>query len=154
MLESQSTVNQLIVQIQELQESLHYLKDCWDIFQDLETASSSGSFHVLCHLVVVVFFWGKPRRDFGPQLITRDLCDMPGNVFVDPCAPDEATALLLGDVYARSQLQLANPYRVQGNLERDFMEQTRWLCFTIPNPRCAGNVPTVNLPSSAEEVYP
>ena len=79
---------------------------------------------------------------------------MPGNVFVDPCAPDEPTALLLRNVYARSQLQLANPYRVQGNLERDFMEQTRWLCFTIPNPRFAGNVPTVNLPSSTEQACP
>ena len=26
--------------------------------------------------------------------------------------------------------------------------------FTIPNPRLAGNVPTVNLPSSAKEVCP
>ena len=52
--------------------------------------------------------------------------------------------------------QLANTcYRVEGNWWRYFMKQTwRPLSFTILDPRLAGNVPTVDLPSSAEAVYP
>ena len=47
--ESQSTVNQFTVQMQELQVKVNSLNDSSD-FHDLETASSSESSHVLSHL--------------------------------------------------------------------------------------------------------
>ena len=46
--ESQSTVNQLTVQIQELQDKANSLNDGRD-FHDPETASSSGLSHVPGH---------------------------------------------------------------------------------------------------------
>ena len=73
-----------------------------EMLKDLETASGSGSFHALGHPSVVPSFSGKPRRDFCPQLNTRDLHSMPGIVFVDPSAPDETTATLVRNVHARN----------------------------------------------------
>ena len=46
--ESQSTVNQLTVQRQELQDRINCLNDSRDC-KDLETAGSSGSVHVPSH---------------------------------------------------------------------------------------------------------
>ena len=80
--ESQSTVNQLTVQIQELQDSVNSMNDARD-FEDLETVS---------HPLVVPRFLGKPRRECGPQMNTRNLCSMPGNVFVDSHASNESAA--------------------------------------------------------------
>ena len=50
--ESQPTVHQLTVQIQELQDKVSSLNDMKDFF-DPETASSSGLSHVPSHLVSV-----------------------------------------------------------------------------------------------------
>ena len=50
--ESQPAVNLLAVHIQELQDKVNSLNDSRE-FCDLETASSSGLFHVLDHPVIV-----------------------------------------------------------------------------------------------------
>ena len=77
--ESQSSMNQLTVQIQELQVTVNFLNDSRDS-KDLVTASSSGSFHVPGHPLIVQSFFGKPRRYCSPQLNTPELCTMPGNL--------------------------------------------------------------------------
>ena len=78
--ENPSSVNQLLVQIQELQHKVNSLNDSRE-FSDLETASSSGLFHVPSQLMSTL----SPRR-----MISRDSCLQPdtrnarrtsGNVF-------------------------------------------------------------------------
>ena len=61
--ESQSTVNQLTVPIQELQDGVNSLNDSRD-FHDPEKASSSGPNHVPSHPSTVLL--GKPCRDSSP----------------------------------------------------------------------------------------
>ena len=60
---SQSTVNQLTVRIHKLQDRKNCLKDSRDL-QNLETASTSGSLHVLGHDPIVPSFLGCLDRDF------------------------------------------------------------------------------------------
>ena len=99
---------------------------------------------------------GKLCCDCSRQLDTRNLCSMPGNVSVDPSAPDETTASSLRHVHAR------NPTATYG--ETVFSSTRRHVArideintetqgFMIPTPRFAGSVPTWKPPSFAEEVY-
>ena len=82
---------------------------------------------------------------------------MPGNVFVDPSAPDEPTALFLRNVYARSptatigEPMLSSTGKLVARFDETNKETQK---LAISHPRFARNVPTVNLPSSAKEVYP
>ena len=69
--ESQSTVNQLTVQIQEFQDKVDSLNDPRD-FRDLETASSSGLSDVHRHPPSVPSSFEKPCRDPCPQPDTRN----------------------------------------------------------------------------------
>ena len=146
------------VQIQELQDGVKFPNDAGDLLKDLETASSSGPLHVsLPSCSCSDFFLGKLRRDSYPQLNTRDLCSMEGNVFVVPSAPDDPTAPPLRSVYARSptattgEPMLSSTGKSAARFDETNMETQS---FTIPNPRFAGNVPTVNPRSSAEDVDP
>ena len=114
--ESQSTVNQLTVQIQGLQEHINSLSDARD-FKDLETASSSVSFHAPSQPMVLPSFLDKLRRDSSPQFDTRKLCILPGDVFVDPTISDEPTAILSTDVRAESP-KATTGYPVNRSTER------------------------------------
>ena len=69
--ESQSTVNQLTVQIQELQDKVGSLNDSRELY-DPETGSSSGLSHVHRHPLSVPSSFGKPCRDPCPQPDTRN----------------------------------------------------------------------------------
>ena len=78
---------------------------------------------------------------------TRNLCSMPGNVFVDPDDPDASS---LTNVYARSPTAtygepvfFLSAGRLRGSLKQ--MKDTQ--SFTIRAPRFAGNVPTWDPPS-------
>ena len=78
--ESQSTVNQLTVQIQELQDKVNSLSDSKD-FHDPETASSSGLFHVPSHPSKNQSSFGMPFRESCPQTDTRNLFASLGDMF-------------------------------------------------------------------------
>ena len=129
--ESQSTVNQRTVQVQELHDrvnSLH-LNDLTDL-HDPEIASSSRLSHVPTHPLIVPSSFGKLWRGCRPQPDTRNLCNMPGNVFVDPSAPDEPTASSLVNVYARSPTATCGANRAsqaQRDPQRELMKQMRTL---------------------------
>ena len=65
--------------------------------------------------------------------------------------------LFLRNVYAEvPAVHMVNPCcRVRGKTAARFDEPNKETqSFTIPDPRFARNMPTVNLPSSAQEVYP
>ena len=82
---------------------------------------------------------------------------MPAIVFVDPSAPDEPTApLCLRNMHERSPTAtFGKPVLSStGKPVKRFDESNKAQSFTIKNLRVVGNEPTVNLPSSAEEVYP
>ena len=101
-------------------------------------------------------FLGKPRRDKSPQPDTWNMCTLPGNVLADPSAPDEQTAFF-ENVHARSPTASIGEVVLlsTGKLVARFDETNKKpQSFTIPTPRIAGNSPTLNLPSSAEDVYP
>ena len=89
--ESHSTVNQLTVQIQELQDKVDSLNGFRE-FCDPETASSCGFSHVPSHRVIVPSPRGKHRRDSSLKPDTRNLSGTLGNVFEDLPAPNEPTA--------------------------------------------------------------
>ena len=76
--ESQSTVFQFTVHIQELQE-----------FQDVETATSSGLSHIPSHPVIFPNSRGMLSRDFCLRPDTQNLYGKSGNVFENPSAPVE-----------------------------------------------------------------
>ena len=79
---------------------------------------------------------------------------MPENVFVNPSAPDEPTAPLLRNVYAKGPTATSGEPMVSstGELVARFDETDKETqSFTIPNPRFAGSVLAVNLPSSRED---
>ena len=100
--ESQFTVNQFAVQIQESQDKVDSLNDARD-FHDLETASSFGLSHVPIHPSNVPSSLGKRCRDFDPKPDARNSCGTPGNVFFEnPSASEEPTASCSGNVHARS----------------------------------------------------
>ena len=69
--ESQSTVNQLMVQIQELQDKVNSLNDSRDFF-DLQTASSSGLSRVPGQPFIIPSLRGMPCRDSCLQPDTRN----------------------------------------------------------------------------------
>ena len=73
--------NQLTVQVQELQDRVNFLNDS-SVVKDPETASSSGSFHVLSHPFIFPNSFGKPCRDSSPQPDTQNLCSIPGKRFL------------------------------------------------------------------------
>ena len=75
---------------------------------------------------------------------------MPRNVFVDPSARVDETALSQRNVYARSPTAtIGEPV-----LPRIGETHKETPSFTMSKPRFAGNVPTLNPSSSAEEVSP
>ena len=91
--ESQSTVNLLTVQIQELQDKVKSLSDSRE-FCDPETASSSGLSHVPSHPMSIPSPRGMLSRDSCLQLDTRNSYGTSGNVFENLLAPNEPSAAL------------------------------------------------------------
>ena len=89
--ESQSTVNQLTVQIHELQDEVNSLNDARDFF-DPETASSSGLFHVPSQLWSIPSPRGMISRDSCLHPDIRNSLGISGNVFEDPPAKSEPPA--------------------------------------------------------------
>ena len=89
-----------------------------------------------------------PRPRFLTRSLTHGTCVVcQGTFFVDPSAPDEPTVFFFFNVY--------NSYICTGKFVARFHKTDKETqSFTRPNPRFAGNVPTVNLPSFREEVYP
>ena len=75
-----STVNQLTVQIQELQDKVNSLNYSRDL-HDPETASSSGLSHVPKYPSIVPSPLGMLSRDSCPQLDTRNLFGTSGKRF-------------------------------------------------------------------------
>ena len=124
-----------------------------------ETISSSGSFHVPCHLIIVPSSFGKPCRASSPQPDTRNLCSMPVDVFCRSICTDEPTAPFFFFETCTQEVQLlhmankcfSNTGRLVARIDETNQDTQS---FAIPNPRFVGNVPTMNLPSSAEEVCP
>ena len=118
----------------------------------LETDSSSGSLLVPSHPLVVPSFLGvKTLAPIFACSLTHGTC------VACQKTPDEPTAPFQRNVHARSPtVTLGGPMLSStGKHVARFDEAYKVpQSFTIPNPRCARNVPTVNLPSSAEEVYP
>ena len=78
--ESKSTVNQLVVQIQELQDKVYSLNDARE-FYDPEAASSSGLSHVLSQPTSIPSPRGMMSRDACLPPKTRNSCGTSGNVF-------------------------------------------------------------------------
>ena len=109
-------------------------------------------------LLVVRVFLVKPRRDFGPQLFTRNLSSMPGNVFVDPSAPDEPTApFFVRRVYARSPTAtVGEPTLPSTGKPAAIFHETNKVTqhITMPNPRFAGRSLSTNFNGwTAEESH-
>ena len=99
--ESKSTVNQLMVEIQELQDKVNSLSDAGELY-DPETARSSGLSHIPNHDVIFQRPRGLPSRDSCLQFDTRNLFGASGTVFEDPLAPSEPTASCSSNLYESS----------------------------------------------------
>ena len=86
--ESKSTVDQLVVQIQELQDRVISLNDARE-FHEPETVSSSGLLLVPSQPVSIPSQRGLTSRDSCLQLATPNSCRTSGNVFEHPSARSE-----------------------------------------------------------------
>ena len=91
--ESKSTVNQLLVQIQDLQYKVNSLNVA-KAFCDPGTASSSGSSHVLSQSSRIPSRRGMFSRDSYVQLDTRNSLDTSGHVFEGLLAQGEPSSAL------------------------------------------------------------
>ena len=122
--ESQSTVSQLTVRIEEFRDTVNALNGSRD-FHDSETASSTGLSHVPSHPEIVQCSFGIPCRDSCPQPDTRNLCGTSGHVFENLSASDEPTASCSRNVYARRSTAMHGEpvFQRQGELERELMEE-------------------------------
>ena len=89
--DGQSTVNQLIGQVQELRDKLNSLNDATE-FYDPETASSSGLSHVPSQPVIGPTLGRMLSRRSCLQPDTRNAYGTLRNVFEDLLAPNEPTS--------------------------------------------------------------
>ena len=146
--ESQSTVNQLTVQIEELQGKVNSLNDSRDV-HDPETASSSRLSHVTSH----------PRSITSPLTMlrpdTRSLYGSSGHVFEDLPAPNEPTAACSGNARsvadAHCEPVSLNKGRFAARTEE--LERTTHN-FATPTPRFARKFSNWNPPTHAEGAHP
>ena len=102
--ESKSTVNQLMVQIQELQDKVNSPNDAKE-FHDLETANSF--IHVPSQQMSIPSARGLISRDSSLQASARNSFGISGNVFEDLPAPIEPPAVL--DIQPKWHQHPANP---------------------------------------------
>ena len=93
--ESKSTVNQLVVEIQELQDKVNALNDAKEFF-DLEIASSSGLSHVPSQLTSIPSPRGMVSRNSCLQPDTRNSLGTSGHVFEGLLARGEPSSVLFG----------------------------------------------------------
>ena len=91
--ENNSTVNQVLVQIHELQDKVTSLNDAKE-FSDPETASSSGLSHVPSQPMSIPSPRGMLGRDSCLQLDTRNSLGTSGHVFEGLLARGEPSAAL------------------------------------------------------------
>lgn len=99
--ESQSTLNQLTVQIQEVQDKANSLNESRG-FHDPETASSSGLSHVPSHPMIVPSSSGGLAEISARSLIHGTHMVRRETFFENPSPSDEPTASCSRNVYARS----------------------------------------------------
>ena len=91
--ERKSTVNQLMLQIQELQDKMNSGNDAEE-FYNPETASSSGFSHVPSQPMSILSPRGMIRRDSCLQLAARNSLGTSGHVLADLPAPGEPSQAL------------------------------------------------------------
>ena len=144
---SQSTRNQLTVQIQELQDKVNSLNESSE-FYDLETASSFRLSHVPSHSNSIQSPHGMLSRDSGLQPDTRNSSGTSGNVFEDPRAPNEPTAACFAN--ARS-LTDTHYELVSLNTGRHAAKAEE---LETKNQRFVKKFSPCNPPSHAEGAYP
>ena len=94
--ENNSTVNQLMVQIQELQDKVNSWKDAKE-FYDPPTASSSGLSNVPSQPMGIPSPRGTTSRDSCLQPDTRNSLGASGHVFEGLLAPGEPSSALFGN---------------------------------------------------------
>ena len=151
--ESKSTVNQLMVQIQELQGWVNSLNDAFECF-DPETASSYGSPHVPSQPMSIPSPCGLISRDSCLQLATRNSCGTSGHFFEDQSAPSELPAAFFGNSRSMASAPCELVSRNKGRLAERPNELERNLQnFAIPTPRFARKFSTCNPPSHVEGAY-
>ena len=120
--ESKSTVNQLMVQIQELQHEVNSPNDAREFF-DPETASSFGSSHVPSQPMSIPSLRELIGRDSCLQLDTRNSFGMSGDVFEDLLAPSEPPAAFFGNLRSMASAPCEPTSLIQGDLQS---EQMNW----------------------------
>ena len=148
--ESRSTVHELMVQIQELQDKVNSLND-FSEFNDPETASSSGSSHVPSQLMRIPSPRGSLSRDSCLEPDTRNSFGISGNVLDDPPAPSEPPAAFF-DISRNSASAQCEPVSlITGRLlDRGNELERNTRNFAIPTPRFARKISTWNPPSRAQ----
>ena len=97
---SQSTLYQLTVQIQELQDRANSLNESRG-YHDPETARSSGLSHVPTHPMIVPSSSGNGAEILARSLIHGTHMVRRETLFENPSASDEPTASCSRNVYAR-----------------------------------------------------
>ena len=101
---SQSTMNLLTVQIQELQDKVNSLSNARE-FYDPWTASSSGLSHVSSHPTRIPSPHGMLSRDLCLQPGTRNSIGISGNAVEDLHAPNEPSAAFFGNSWGLASAQ-------------------------------------------------
>ena len=119
--ESKSSVNQLMVQIQELQDKVNSPNDAREFF-DPETASSFGSSHVPSQPLSIPSLRELISHDSCLQLDTRNSFGMSGDVFEDLLAPSEPPAAFFGTLRSMASAPCEPTSLIQeGDLQSDQM---------------------------------
>ena len=121
--ESKSTVNQLMVQIQELQHKVNSPNDAREFF-DPVTASSFGSSHVPSQPMSIPSLRELISHDSCLQLDTRNSFGMSGDVFEDLLAPSEPSAAFFGHLRSMASAPCEPTSLIQGDLQS---EQMNWI---------------------------
>ena len=152
--ESQSTVHQLTVQIQELQDKVNLRTILWSFFHDLETASSSGFIPRSKSSFNCSSFFRKALPRFL-QPDTRNLNGTSGTVLEDLLAPNEPTAACFGNSrnladthWKPVSLNTGRPAAKADESGRNSQN------LAIPTSRSARTFSIWNPPSHAEGAYP
>ena len=141
--ESRSTVNQLTVQIQELQDKTNPLND--------SSALGYPTFPVILQLLRVL---AEYLAAILACSLTHRTCGTSGTVFEDPPAPNEPTAACCGNARSLTATHCQPMSRNTGRsvtkvheLERNSQN------FTVHTPRFAGKFSIWNPSSQAEGAY-
>ena len=134
--ESQSTVNQLTVQIQDLQDKVNSLNDSME-FNDSETASSAALSHVPSHPVSVPNLRGMFNRDSCLQPDIWNSFDKSGNAPENPLAPNEPPTAFFGNSRSSTSAQCEPVSLNTGRRAARTEElQRNTSIFGISTPRC------------------